>query len=128
MSNKLNTDKTLIKFKAMKATIMKKITNHTVNYFQDVVFDTQGAALGSRWKTSERAKKDGGKTLQKTGKGKRSIDSRITGDRSRIAPRVDYMRYHQTGAGHNPTRQFMGNSARLLKENGRIINKELAKL
>lgn len=128
MSNKLHTDKTLAKFKAMKSTILRKLANNTVNYFQDDVFDSQGAELGSRWKQSARAKKDGGKTLQKTGKGKRSISARIGGDTARIAPRVKYMEYHQTGAGNNPVREFMGNSAKLLSENDKIINKELAKL
>lgn len=128
MSNKLHTDKTLAKFKAMKSTILRKVANNTVNYFQDDVFDTQGAAIGSRWKQSKRAKKDGGKTLQKTGKGKRSISARISGNTARISPRVKYMEYHQIGAGNNPVRELMGNSAGLLKENDNIINKELAKL
>jgi phage gpG-like protein len=128
MSNKLNTDKTLTKFKAMKADILRRIANNTVNYFQDEVFDTQGAAIGSRWKQSERAKKDGGKTLQKTGKGKRSISAKISGNRARIAPRVKYMRYHQEGAGNNPLRKFMGNSKALLDRNSKVIVKELRKL
>lgn len=128
MANKLNTHKTLVKFRSLKSDLIKRVTNNTVNYFQDVVFDTQGAAIGSRWKESERAKKDGGKTLQKTGKGKRSISGRITGDRAIIEPRVNYMKYHQTGAGNNPKRQFMGNSPQLLRQNKEIINKEMAKL
>ena len=128
MSNKLNTDKTLAKFKAMKVTILQKLSNNSVNYFQDEVFSSQGAAIGERWKTSARAKKDGGNTLQKTGKGMRSISGRIGGNTAKIAPRVKYMEYHQTGAGNNPKRQFMGNSAALLKENNRIIQKELSKL
>lgn len=136
MSNKLNTHKTLSKFNRMKNTILRKVANNTVNYFQDVVFDTQGAAIGSRWKQSERAKKRGGITLVSGGKGsggaggkgRRSISAKINGDTARIAPSVKYMEYHQIGAGNNPVRQFMGNSNQLLKQNERIINKEMAKL
>ena len=124
MSNKLNTDKTLKSFISKKRLILTKVANNTVNYFQGKVFDTEGAAIGSRWKQSERSKKDGGKTLTKTGKGKRSIKETIKSDtRATIAAEVKYMNHHQTG-----TRPFMGNSKKLLSENEEIINKEMAKL
>lgn len=124
MSNKLHTDKTLKNFISKKRVIMTKIANNTVNYFQGKVFDTEGAAIGSRWKQSERSKKDGGKTLTKTGKGKRSIKENILSDsRATISPTVKYMEYHQAGE-----RPFMGNSKELLGQNEKIINKEMAKL
>lgn len=127
--NKLKTGQTLRKFQSKKMVILRKISNNTVNYFQGRVFDSQGGAIGSRWKQSERSKKDGGKTLQKTGRGKRSISDRIVSDeKAIIAPEVKYMRYHQTGAGNNPKRPFMGNSIDLLKQNKRIIVRELGKI
>lgn len=129
MSNKLNTDKTLRNFINKKRLITTKIANNTVNFFQGEVFDSQGAALGDRWKQSKRAKKDGGKTLQKTGAGKRSIKERILNDSNAVVyAKAKYMDYHQTGAGNNPLRRFMGNSIKLLKQNKTIIIKELAKL
>lgn len=129
MGNKLNTDKTLRNFISKKRVILSKIANNTVNYFQSDVFDSQGAAIGNRWKQSERSKKDGGKTLQKTGRGKRSIKEKILSDsRAVISAQAEYMGYHQTGAGNNPKRQFMGNSKRLLDQNEQIINRELSKL
>jgi len=124
MPNKLNTDKTLKNFLNKKRLIITKIANNTVNYFQGKVFDTEGAALGSRWKKSERAKKDGGKTLVKTGKGKRSIKEIVLSDsKAIIKPSVKYMDHHQTG-----TRPFMGNSRELLLQNEKIIDKEMAKI
>jgi len=124
MSNKLHTDKTLKNFLNKKRVILTKIANNTVNYFQGKVFDTEGAAIGSRWKQSERSKKDGGKTLTKTGKGKRSIKEKILSDsKATIAPTVKYMEYHQKGK-----RPFMGNSKDLLNQNEKIINKEMAKI
>lgn len=137
MSNKLHTDNLLKNFLTKKRLILTKVANNTVNYFQGKVFDTEGAAIGSRWKQSERAKKTGGKTLVGSGKGtggdggkgKRSIKENILSDsRAVIAPGVKYMEYHQTGAGNNPKRQFMGNSKELLGQNEKIINKEMAKL
>ncbi len=129
MSNKLNTDKTLRNFISKKRVILTKIANNTVNYFQGEVFDSQGAAIGSRWKQSDRSKKDGGKTLQKTGRGKRSIKEHILSDsKAVIYPDAEYMKYHQTGAGNNPKRQFMGNSSKLLKQNKSIVDREMAKL
>lgn len=127
--NKLKTAQTLKKYINKKKVILIKVANNTVNYFQERVFDTQGLAIGSRWKQSKRSKKDGGKTLQKTGRGKRSIKERILSDeKAIISPEVEYMGYHQTGAGNNPKRQFMGNSRELLKQNKRIISKEMDKI
>jgi phage gpG-like protein len=127
--NKLKTGQTLKKFQSKKMVMLRKIANNTVNYFQGEVFDSQGGSIGSRWKQSERSNKDGGKTLQKTGRGKRSISERIVSDvKAIIAPSVKYMEYHQTGAGNNPKRPFMGNSRKLLKDNKRIIVKELSKI
>jgi phage gpG-like protein len=125
MSNKLNTQKTLKKYLVSKAVILSKIANNTVNYFQNDVFDSEGAAIGSRWPAS---KKSSGKTLVKTGAGKRSIDSRIIGNKATIKPSVKYMEYHQKGSGNNPVRKFMGSSAKLDRQNKNIINKEMAKL
>ena len=104
------------------------MANNTVNYFQNDVFETQGAAIGSRWKQSERSKKDGGLTLQKTGAGKRSIGAKIFADKATIKPSLKYMSYHQLGSGKNPVRKFMGNSSKLAMQNVVIIAKEMTKL
>jgi phage gpG-like protein len=127
--NKLRTGQTLKKFQSLKMVILRKIANHTVNYFQGEVFDSQGGVIGGRWKQSGRSKKDGGKTLQKTGRGKRNISERIiSNEKAIISPKVKYMEYHQTGAGNNPKRPFMGNSKKLLNDNNRIIARELGKI
>ena len=128
MSNKLNTDRTLKNFLNKKRVITTKIANNSVNFFQGEVFDTEGAAIGKRWDKSERAKQRG-KTLVKTGRGKRSIKAKVLSDtKATITPEAEYMRFHHTGAGPQPVRQIMGNSDKLLKQNNDIINREMSKI
>ena len=78
-------------------------------------FDTEGARIGKRWKPSLRAKRDGGKTLQDTGRLAGSFVIKADRTSAIVGTNVVYAAIHQfggkTGRGHKlilPARPFLG--------------------
>lgn len=109
--------------------LAEKIGEALVSSTQDHFRDAE-APDGTAWPVSQRAAKEGGKTLQKTGDLKNSITSEasptmvVVGvDRSKMGSNKEYARIHQFGgkAGRGrkvtiPKRSYLGISKENLKE------------
>lgn len=69
----------------------------------------QNPATLEKWKPSERAEKEGGKTLQDTRNLRKSIDYNLTGDSAvSVGTKVVYATPHMEGEGEMPARPFLG--------------------
>ena len=73
-------------------------------------FEQEQDPSGKPWKPSERAKATGGKTLQHTGRLRRSITYRVQGDSLAVGTNVIYAAPHQFGWPEKslPQRSFLG--------------------
>lgn len=87
--------------KRLKASGMKRVTQQVGNEALALVlecFVLETSPFGEKWKQSQRARRDGGKTLQDTRRLHNSINLRVTGkDSFRIATNVKYARIHNEG-------------------------------
>lgn len=60
-------------------------------------FATEGVSIGTPWKKSQRAIKQGGKTLQDTGRLAASISAKSTNTEAIVGTNVEYAAIHQFG-------------------------------
>ena len=78
------------------ADILDEIGSYLVTA-TDLRFEAERDASGTPWKPSERAKATGGKTLQLSGRLRRSITHRVTGGTVEVGTNVIYAAPHQFG-------------------------------
>ena len=98
--------------------VMRKIAGTMAAAIEEN-FDTEGARLGARWKPSRRAIKQGGKTLQDTGRLAASMVTRVTRNSAEVGTNVEYGPIHQFGGTSRtkgrsvtmPKRPFLGLNA-----------------
>lgn len=106
------------------------ISNEAVNFFK-ANFDKEGFLDRSvqKWKRSERATRDSGRTLTDTSDLKNSIAPiKTSWRRSVLVAKEDYGIFHNEGIGKQPKRKFMGNSMILTKKMERIIRRNFKKV
>lgn len=107
-----------------------EISNRATNFFK-ANFDREGFLDRSvrRWPRSERAQRDGSRTLVDTSDLKNSIaPTRVSWKRSVIVAQENYGIFHNEGRGKQEVRQFMGNSQVLIKIMEKIIQKNFRKV
>lgn len=127
--NKLRLGAKIKEAKKRRLTAMRKIAKNSVNFFKDDVFEAQGFIDQGVEKWKPRKKQRPGKTLVKTGRGRASIrEKEVTSNKATIQAGAKYMSYHNNGTKNLPQRKFMGNSARLDKQNNRILNDEFGRI
>lgn len=95
------------------------------DFFQNDVFEAEGFIDRglSPWTPSQRALKDGGKTLQDTGRLRRSARMQVTSNK-----RVEVSFNTPYAVFVNNTRQYIGDSKRLNKKLEKAIIKHIAKI
>jgi phage gpG-like protein len=119
--NQLKTDRTLKNYSKMKRRLLRDMAITARDFFKVDVFEAQGFIDGGvkRWppRKKEKKKDRGRKILVKTGKGRRSIRSRVmSANTARVMAHAVYMGYHNRGDKPQPKRQFMGDSRELNKK------------
>jgi len=109
--------------KAAMEEIGEMLTSSTVERF-----DTSTAPDGTPWPISQRAEKEGGKTLVDTGRLRGSIGYEASPDQVVVGSNLVYARIHQlggkTGRGHAvtmPERPYLGISEDDIKEARAIL-------
>ena len=127
----LNFKKEIKRINRFANTLPEILGGTALKHFDDS-FDKEGFLDKGRtkWKPSQRVKRYGGKTLQDTGRLRRSgKHTRLS--RSRI--RVDYNdapygKYNNSGTSRLPIRKFIGDSFSLRKKINKRIIRELKKV
>ena len=109
--------------KAAMEEIGEMLTSSTVERF-----DTSTAPDGTPWPVSQRAEREGGKTLVDTGRMRGSIGYEASPDQVVVGSNLVYARIHQlggeTGRGHTvtlPERPYLGISEDDIKEARAIL-------
>lgn len=124
MANDLNMMKYLKEIRGNSHKMMKQLGNNSKNFFQVKNWEAQGFIDRStrRWQPVKN-KPPGQKILVVTGRLRRSARSYVT---SRTRARVEFSAPYASYV--NADRQFIGNSARLDKENEKIIRNFMTKI